>query len=246
MNGGRYFSKKVLKYDMDPESRILYKTLLDSPFPLSAKKLGEHMRIVPNTVYRLTNGLIKLGLITKEGRYPCSFKAKPISEGLSLFLLNQQNWFSETFGKNIAVSRSQDPSISFIQSRDELMRLSVGETGKATTSVDLLRSGHEIPADLMLAIRNSKERNVVTRMIIQDYGPENKEMVTHWKENGILVRITTLRNIRLMIYDKNTVYFMSYKHTDSEKDMGMKIEYPPLATIFSSLFNEWWKQARRI
>lgn len=231
---------------MDPESRTLYQILLSSPQPLSARQLGESMKIVPNTVYRLTEGLIKLGLITKSGSYPCLFKAKTISEGLSLFLLNQQNWFSETFAKNSTTPTSNNLAISFIQSRDELMRLSVGETNKATKSVDLLRSGHEIPADLMMAIHNSYKKGVTTRMLIQDYGPDNKEMVTHWEKNGIMVRIAPLRNIRLMIYDKQTVYFMSYKHTDSDKDMGMKIEYPPLAAIFSSLFNEWWKQAKRI
>lgn len=238
---------------MSPDSRLVYQILIDSPNPLSAKQIGLQMGIVPNTVYRLTEELIKLGLITKSESSPHLFAAKSIPEGLSLFLLNQHNWFSETFTKSKLVPRretiprqTQQISISFIRSRDELMQLSIGETNRAIKSVDLLRSGHEIPADLLLAMRQSHKRHVVTRMLIQDYGPKNEEMVSYWKKNGIQVRKTELRHIRLMMYDSSIIYFMSYKHTDSEKDMGMEIEYPPFSAILSPLFNEWWQKAEKI
>ena len=83
-------------------------------------------------------------------------------------------------------------------------------------------------------------------MLIQDYSSENAEQVLNWQKNGIIVRKTPLRHLRLMIYDNSTVYFMSYKHSDSEKDLGMKIKYPPLAVIFSQLFEEWWQKAEII
>lgn len=240
---------------ISPQSQDLYQTLLSSDQPLSAKQLAAKLDIFPNTVYRLADPLIDIGLIIKAGRYPSQFIAKPVNEGLSLFLLAQNDWFSQQFSKpgqiknltkNEAIPQSQQIKLSFVQSRDELMRLSVDEINKTNRSVDLLRSGHEIPADVMLALMEAKKRNVVTRMLVQDYSVDNAEQIANWQKNGILVRKTELRHIRLMLYDSNVVYFMSYKHTDSEKDLGMKIDYPPFAVIFSQLFDQWWKKAEEI
>lgn len=239
---------------LSPQSQTIYQILLNSSHPLSAKQLASKLHIFPSTTYRLVEPLIAIGLVTKTTTYPHQFRAKPIDEGLSLFLLYQNEWFSKKFSSNKKtgvtekreIAQSQEIRLSFIQSRYELMNKSAEEIAKVTKTVDLLRSGHEISADAMLAIVEAKKRNILTRMLIQDYSNENADQVRYWQKNGILVRKTTLRHIRLMLYDSSVIYFMSYKHDDSKKDLGMKISYPPLAVIFSKLFQEWWKKAERI
>lgn len=238
-----------------PQSQDLYRVLLTSDQPMEAKQLAKKLNVFPATVYRLTEPLIKMGLITQTNEYPSQFIAKSVDEGLHLFLLNQNDWFSHQFfnpdkkkvsARKRQIPKSQQVSISFIQGRDELMNLSEKEINRATESVDLLRSGHEIPADVMLALVEAKRRNVQTRMLIQDYSLENASQVTLWKRNGILVRKTELRYIRLMLYDSQTLYFMSYKHTDSRTDLGMKIDYPPLTVILSQLFDQWWEKSETV
>lgn len=230
---------------MSPQAQAVYQILLRNNAPLSAKDLSGRLKIVPNSMYRLIEELIGLGLITKTGTYPHLFMAKPADEGLSMFLLQQHSWFSSKFSKAKNIE-SKQISFSFVQSRDELMRLSVGETIKATKSIDLLRSGGEIPADLILEMIESQKRGVVTRMLIQDYNKENKAMVHNWIKNGFQVRVTPLRHVRLMIYDDTTIYFMSYRHSNDDKDMGMKITYPPFAIILSNLFDGWWRKGKVI
>lgn len=235
------------------QSQTIYQILLKTGHTLSAKQLAAQMHIFPSTAYRLTEPLIAMGLITKTTTYPYQFRAKSVDEGLSLFLINQNEWFSKQFfpfSKKIDVTekgkQSQEIRLSFIQSRDELMNKSAEEIAKATKTVDLLRSGHEISADVMLAIIEAKKRSVSTRMLIQDYSADNSDQVAYWKKNGILVRKSALRHIRLMLYDSSIIYFMSYKHNDSNKDLGMRVNYPPFAVILSQLFDEWWKKAERI
>ena len=238
---------------LSPKSQALYRVLLQSNRPLSAKELGVKLNIFSSTVYRLAEPLIDFGLITKSNKYPYQFNAKPLDEGQSLFLLNQSNWFSGQFsnGNNKredgrSVSESENIQFSFVQSRDELMNESAMEIVKATKSIDILRSGHEIPAEVMLAIREAKKRKVLTRMLIQNYSKDNADQVGYWQQNGMMVRKTPLANLRLMIYDVKTVYFMSYKNTDSQKDLGMRIAYPPFAVVLSQLFEQWWKKAKLI
>jgi len=239
---------------MGPQTQKLYQVLLTLDKPLTIKQLAIELDILPTAVYRSAKPLIDLGLIEKSSKYPTIFIAKPLDESLSLFLLAQGDWFSKKFfskqkdnlfnGKEI--SKSHQIKLLFIQSRDQLMTLSVGEVKKAKKSIDLLRSGHEIPADLMLALTEAKRRGVTTRMLIQDYGTENLDQICYWKKNGLLVKKTNLRYVRLMMYDSSIVYFMSYKHTRSEKDQGMKIDYTPLAVILSKTFSEWWQKASEI
>lgn len=226
---------------MSPQVQQLYKVLLASKTPLPAADLAEKLKIVPNSIYRLTDQLLAIGLITKTQNYPNSFKATSAEESLSAFLLYQNTWFSDHFSK--ISPDSMAVSFSFIQSRDELMNLSVDEVNKATKSIDLLRSGAEFPADLLLAMVNAKKRGAVSRMLIQDYSNKNANLVEGWKRNGILVRKSPLQHLRLMLYDSKVLYFMSYRHTESEKDLGLKINYPPFAAILSHQFDQWWKNA---
>ena len=234
--------------NLSPQSQAVYQTLLRNGDTLTAKQLADELKISPATLYRLTNPLIATGLISKTDAYPYKFSAKPINEGLSLFLLSQNDWFSKRFTSenkdgNKENKNSKEIKLSFVQSRDELMKYAADETTNSTKSVDLLRSGHEMSADVMAEIVNAHKRGITTRMLIQDYSEENAEQVSYWQKNGILVRKTPLRHVRLMIFDASTVYFMSYKHSDSEKDLGMKINYPPFAVIFSQLFDKWWEEA---
>ena len=223
---------------MSPQVQKLYQILLSSIQPLSVKEIASKLAIPASLIYRLTEPLLKLGLISKTTTYPYKFAAKPIDEGLSLFLLSQTDWFTQKFSP-----KSQQISFSFIQSRDQLMDQSAQEISQANKSIDLLRSGGELSAEVMLAIIEAKKRGVETRMLIQDYSKENTEQVLHWQKNGILVRKTKLRHIRLMLYDASTLYFMSYRHENSKKDMGMRINYPPFAAILSQLFENWWQKA---
>lgn len=227
---------------MSPQSRALYQILLDTGNPLSTKEIAAKLKISPSLTYRLTNPLLSIGLITKTPTYPYKFMAKPIDEGLSLFLLYQNEWFTNQFSS----SDKKGLSFSFIQSRDALMIQSAKEINQATKSVDLLRSGGELSTDVILATIEAKKRGVLTRMLIQDYSKDNEQQVSYWQRNGILVRKSALKHMRLMIYDSSSVYFMSYRNTDSKKDLGMKINYPPFAAILSKVFEEWWQQAEII
>lgn len=229
---------------MSPQAQGLYRLLLESHKPLSAEHLAARLGIVPNSIYRLISLLIEAGLVEKTEGYPRLFRAKSTDEALSLFLLNQSSWFSSHFP--VTNADSSAISFSFIQSRDELMRLSTEEVNKASQFVDLLRSGAEFPADLLLAMVNAQKRGVTTRMLIQDYSSENYELVRNWKTNGIQVRKTPLKQVRLMVYDAKTVYFMSYRHSESERDLGFKINYQPLAIIISRQFEQWWKTAKEV
>jgi len=232
---------------MGKQSRQVYEFLLRENIPVTASKIAAKLRIPSADTYRLLDPLVKTGLVKKSLDYPLTFSALDLSEGLGLFLLAQTSWFNNQFGHSVKQeSKDRDMDWEFVQGRDELMTKSAYEIARATKSVDLLRSGHEMPIEVMRALVQAIKRGVKVRMIIQDYDSENREQVENWMKNGILVKKTDLKHLRLMLYDGKVSYFMSYKHTDSSEDLGMKIVYPPFSAILSRYFDELWKKAEKV
>src|SRR5688572_16089556 len=109
---------------ISPQSQALYQALLNSGVPMTAKQLATKLGIFPATLYRLTEPLEEMGLVLRTSEYPYKFSAKPLNEGLSLFLLAQSDWFSQNFKAKSDVKRvrsdqeSKEVRLSFVQSRD--------------------------------------------------------------------------------------------------------------------------------
>lgn len=236
---------------LSKQTEEIYTILIREGKPLSASELAFQVRVAATDVYRLIKSLLDIGLVEKSTGRPRMFRSNPIDEGRGLFLVKQSLWFSDRFGSQgdhsgkDSTPTDEEMQLSFVQGRDELMRVSVDEVIKSSESIDLLRSGHEIPSDLMLAMVQAIKRGVKIRMLVQDYGVENEEQVHNWQKNGILVRRTELKHLRLMIYDSSVGYFMSYKHSDSGQDVGMKIAYPAFTAILSQYFENLWQKSEK-
>lgn len=238
-----------------PQTQKLYQFMLASDQAWTIKDLAKHLRVLPNALYRITDPLVEMGLLVKEGSHPVKLVAKPTSEAMGLFLLHQSTWFEHNVKKPTKSDKPSDSKpdnensriqLSFIQGRDKLMDLAVDEFVKVNYSVNLLRSGHEMPPELMRERLSAIKRGVKVRMLVQDYDQSNALGVHAWIRNGIIVRKTSMRELRLQVYDSDIVYFMSYKHSDSTLDMGMKVTYAPFAVMLNQLFEKWWDEAEEI
>lgn len=226
------------------QTREVYKHILKSREGITVAEIASKLRISASDVYRLALPLIEMGLILKNNERP--FKLFAGEGGLDLFLTAQSEWFSKNFKDGNPKRKNKDMSFDFVQGRDELMKVSITEMDNSIKSIDLLRSGREIPTDTMLSMVSAVKRGVKVRMLIQEYDRENKEMVGNWIRNGVEVRFTKAKNIRIMVFDSKVGYFMSYRHTDLGQDLGMKIDYEPFALILSQYFSSLWKKAKVI
>jgi hypothetical protein len=226
------------------QTREVYKHILKSRDGITIADIASKLRISASDVYRLTMPLLKVGLILKNNERP--FKLFAGGGGLDLFLATQSEWFTENFKDGNPKRKSNNMSFNFVQGRDELMKVSITEMDDSVKSIDILRSGREIPSDTMFSMISAIKRGVKVHMLIQEYDRENKEMVGNWIRNGVEVRFTKAKNIRIMVFDSEVGYFMSYRHSDSGQDLGMKIDYEPFALMLSQYFASLWKKAKVI
>jgi sugar-specific transcriptional regulator TrmB len=233
---------------LSPQSQKVYEILLREKDGLAVSEIAFKLRVAAGDIYRLIEPLLEIGLIRKTGGRPFRLFIRPANDGLNLYLLDQSRWFQDRFGSQVEKRNGQPESmqLEFIQGRDDLMRVSATEIDQCSKSVDLLRSGHEIPANTMRALVQAIKRGAKVRMLIQDYDESSKEQVVNWIKNGISIKKTDLKYLRLMLYDSKIGYFMSYKHSDSGQDLGMKLVYQPIVAILQDYFDRLWRDSKPI
>lgn len=231
---------------ISPQGQRVYQALLNSNQARTAKQLGHKLEILSNAVYRSIEPLINLGLVQKLNDYPTRFKVTQTDRALEHFLLQQTNWFASSFLNGNSFVDKGSLELTFIHGRDSLLESGVGDMKRAKKLVRILVSGHEVPAEMILANKKAVKRGVEIRMLIQGYGEFNRQLVKTWKKIGVKVRKIDNVQARLLLYDHDTTCFMSYKNDDSTKDMGVRFIYPPINSILSVIYEQWWKQSKSI
>lgn len=222
----------------------MYKLLLKSEKLMTAGEVGLELGIFSNAVYRLAETLEKFGCVEKLGRYPIRFRAVIPSQASEMYLLAQREEFNRKFSGKGSESLGQKTGdeklkIAFISNRKELLEWVIKDLGYAKQEADLIVSGLEIPAEMVLQYKLAIERGVNVRVLVQEPGGEEREMYENWKRMGVKVRFCRAIEARIHVYDDRIVYLTSYK-PDEKGGMGVRIEYAPIAGLIRSQFNLMW------
>ncbi len=232
---------------VSPQTTEVYKLLNDGP-ALSAHGIADELGILPNAVYRVVKKLIDRGLVEQLDGYPVRFKTVPAQTAMSLYLVAATQNFRREFGLNksaLAIS-SDAPIINLIKDRPSLLRREVIDSRTAKQSVDLIISGHEIPDDNVLAMRQAVMRGVSIRKIVHQPEQAKSKLVQLWKDVGADVRYLSGLDIRLIIFDKRIVYLTSYDAKKPSSAFGIRFEYVPLALQMTEVFEQNWQKAEEL
>jgi sugar-specific transcriptional regulator TrmB len=229
---------------LSAQAREVYKLLL-ADGEMTAVKIGERLEIYPNAVYRLLEKLESLGCAIKLVTYPATYKAVAPKESVERFLLLARESFLSTFSKK-DLARKEELRVNFIKDRDSMLSKYAKEMKTAKTGVDMIISGHELPADVYFANLKAAKRGVKIRIIVQHFGRSNREIIKSWQDCGIEVRYQKSIDIRLILIDKCILHIMSYQRKMDLSDLGVELAYAPLAEMFSGIFEEKWHAAKKI
>lgn len=222
-----------------PQSTKIY-GLLEDGKPRSAKDIGKRLNIFPNAVYRAIKQLLELGVVQELQEYPTKYKAKSASDAMELYSSIMRQNFQDAFqAQGDKHSNEGKLNMSFITSRKELLERTKNDAEHTKNTFDHIVSGHEIPADSILAYKKSLERGVKIRIIVHQV--PQKQMVESWKRMGVEIRYYPDIAGRVFIFDKRIVYFTSYNPNKNQEAIGMRFEYAPFALLMDELFEQKWK-----
>lgn len=207
----------------------------------TAKDISKKLKILPNAVYREIRKLENLGLVAKTQTFPVEFqKAKPeLAAGFIWGLLKQNLFQSQQI--------SAEPlKLSFIENRKQLLDFTNKDTKHSKFSLNIIVSGHEVPAETILAQKQAVERGVNVRILIQDLDASSTERIRAWQKMGIEIRYLKYMQARIFIFDRKIVYFTSYSENKNHEAIGMRFEYEPYARLMDELFEQKWMEGKII
>lgn len=238
----------LIKTPLPKQTMDIYSLLLKRG-ALNAEQIGKELQIFPQAVYRSIEQLKAMGCVSRQDGYPARFGAVPIAESVETFSLLQREWFLKAFiasHNNKDAYAGRDPTMSFIESREMMFEKMLPDFENVKEEVNLLISGDEAPAEVMLAQKNIIERGGRIRTLVQKRTKENESFLQARKQIGEWVRVHAPVNARLMLFDKKVAYVMSYDPNNYVKSMGIRFDYAPLAQLMNMLFLQYWEKGDEI
>ena len=211
---------------------------------MSAKDIGKRLKIFPNAVYRSIKELLALGFVEVVFSYPEKFQARPAAEAITFYTSMVRQNFYQMLG--LAGSANPNLKISFFQSRKDLLKRFNKDAAKAKKQMNIIISGHEVPADTTLAYKRAVDRGITIRKLIQNKDAENIRLAKTWQKIGIEVRYTPLMRARVVVIDGQITHFGSYDPLRQPESMGVRFDYAPYATMMDELFEQRWKLSKEI
>ena len=237
-------SEKLLK-SPSPQAMDIYR-LLEASGPKDAKEIGAKLKIFPHAVYRAVKQLLVLGFVEEVHSYPVKFIARPSSQALELFLGATRQNFGTVIGKEHQSHIHKLLPLSFVQRRQDLLKMTSRDTREAKSTISYIASGLDVPAETILANQRAVERGVRVRLIAQNLKEVTKEKLKSWRTAGVEVRHFPNIEARIFVFDSKTVYFTSYDPKNMHEALGMRFNYPPYAQMMSELFEQRWKLAKEL
>ncbi|HVF69194.1 MAG TPA: phospholipase D-like domain-containing protein [Xanthomonadales bacterium] len=230
--------------NITPQSKAIYELLSESK-PLTAVQIADKLNILPHAVYRSIKVLVEFGFVRQMGHHSTLFMKNTPEGPIDLYANAMKTYLSETFSsKNKPSSKPLD--ISFIQTRNQLIEMTDTDVEKATKSIDFIVSGHEVPAETILAYKKAVERGVKIRMLVQNLDAMSPEMLRSWKKAGVKIKYFPYMESRIFIYDNQIVYFTSYNPEKNSEALGVRFNYTPFARMMNEMFEQRWKLGKEI
>lgn len=234
----------VVSNYVSPQALSIYK-LLSANGTMTAKDIGDQLKVLPNAVYRANKQLLEMGIIEKSDSYPAVFSTIPVSSAIGWFLIQAQRDFKQTFGTDIKASAqpATSPNITFIKSRTDLLKRTDKDVINSQKEVKFIVSGLEVPDSTVLAYRKATTKGVHVKALVQKRR-SNIEKLEKWRDIGVDVRQIDDLELRMFIIDSRIVYLTSYSQNKKEEAFGVRFEYAPLAALMNDLFEQKWQLAQ--
>lgn len=212
---------------------------------MTAVQIADKLNILPHAVYRSAKVLVDFGFVRKMGRYSTLYMKNSPEGPIDIYTEALKTYLSESFSaKNKPGSKLLD--ISFIQTRDQLIEMTNRDVDNAKTSINFIVSGHEVPAETILAHKNAVDRGVTVRKLVQNLDAASREMLKSWKSAGVKIKYFPNMESRIFIYDSQIVYFTSYNASKNEEALGVRFNYTPFALMMNEMFESRWKLGKEI
>lgn len=232
---------------LSPQGRKIY-SFLQKGGTLTARKLATLLQVHPSAIYRLARYLVSIGLIKEIPGRPIYFRALPSLEAKGNYFAHQKDRIENIFSDlpvNSLLKITENYQISFIQEREAVFARVAEDLKTAKKKAHFIVLGLPIGVspELMLEQKNAAQRGVPVKIIVQEVSDENKETISSWKKQGLLVRGGHPIGFHLLLIDDSISYLMYYDQIDKTKRYAVRILHSAINSEMQVIFKEHWKKS---
>ncbi len=231
------------------QQAIVYLLLLKEGM-LSAKKIGEKCRMLPNAVYRIIYKLDEYGLIELVSKIPLKYVLTPAEYAIMRLVESQRKELEKSkesilktykflkFNKETDLELSAD-KIKFFKESERLINQSKKE-------VLIISIGEPSTPELILADKRAIERGVIIKFIVHKKDPENIEFLQNLKKNGLEIRHLKDWGYHMQITDSEKCLLAVNNPMNTDERANIKIQSSYLSKAFRDYFYLLWEKAEPV
>lgn len=233
----------------DQEIKI-YTILLDNN-RLSAKVIAERISILPNAVYRTGHKLSKMGFIAIIKNYPTIFQAIPLQTSAPAFIEKQtemlQKLTNDFANTPLEIEHNSYPTnINLIYGANTIYEEGAKLLDSAKHEMLVISIGEPIPPNLLLSVKQAKDRGVSIKMIVHKYDEENKTVLENLKKNGYIIRYSPGSGFHIAVYDQKKSLLIINNPKDTSEKVAMLINSSGLSKALCDYFHSTWQKATKV
>ncbi len=225
-------------------------TLLLTAGSLSAKDISKQLNIIVNSVYRLTSGLLEMGLVTALEVTPKQFQAVSPKVALSQLAQAQVNNIKSVSSRAIEqLEPQQNPNrlnMGLMTGRQALFECYVKLAEVAQKEILVVSVGEEVPENIWSSTQNAIGRGVETKFIFHKNDRDNTLLIKRWRAMGVPVRHLPQTGYHLNIFDHSAAILSASNPEQTEERMGVVIYNEAIIEALRSLFFGHWAIAQPV
>lgn len=218
---------------------------------LTAREVAQKVGILPNAVYRTCRKLSEVGFVTLTHNYPTKFHAVAKQTAAVAYANKKiealEKLSSELGGSQLPIGQDSNPTdINLIYGAENIYEEGAKLLDSAKQEMLVISIGEPITPNLLLAVKNARERGVTIKMIVHKYDEENQTVLENFKKNGYIIRHFPGWGFHMAIYDRGKTLLIINNPENINERAAMLISSKGLSKALSDYFNSTWKKAKKI
>ncbi len=243
--------EQLVELGLTPDEAAVYELLVREG-GLTANDISLHLKIIVNSIYRLTKDLQSQGLIKELDIRPKRFQAVPPALAIQQ-LANKQLARIETVAeaaiKRLGATSSQSPhhlNMGLMTGRKELFESYVNLAKKSKQEILVISVGEPVPETIWKVTKSKIKKGVSHKFIFHEYGKHNVMLYKRWQTMGVDVRHLPSGGYHLNIFDHSAAILSASNPKQSKERTGVVIYNEAVIEAMRSYFFQQWALAQKV
>ncbi len=240
---------KLAEFGLSPDECDVYLLLLTEG-SLTAKALASGLDVVVNSIYRVADALVGLGLVIELDVRPKQFQAVQPNSAIQK-LSSSKARHLQNIGQELIqlLPVKQNPNrlnMELLTGRADLFEKFVELAKTANDEVLVISIGEPVPESIWSITQRLIEKDVKPKYLFHKYDKENILLVKRWLAMGVPIRHLPGAGYHLNIFDHSSVILSASNPNQGKERSGVVIYNEAIIEMLRTYFFQQWALAKRL